>query len=148
MRIIIILGQNIKGDCPPLISQMYKHQNKLIAVTVRAFFRYSKIAFSLSELSFTVFVPKYCIAGIFRGYKMFVVFADQASTATHEVNIACMHACCRKAGIPRKLSAKTFLTVILRMFISSKYIWVRFSTSKNEVQTNLFLQYCVIRQIP
>ncbi len=93
-----IIYQNIKGDCPPLISQMYKHQNKLIAVTVRAFFRYSKIAFSLSELSFTVFVPKYCIAGIFRGYKMFVVFADQASTATHEVNIACMHACMLQKG--------------------------------------------------
>ncbi len=34
---------------------------------------------------------------------MFAVFADQACTAniyTHEFNIACMHACCRKAAIP------------------------------------------------
>ncbi len=37
---------------------------------------------------------------------MFAVFTDQACTAniyTHKLNIACMHACCRKAAIPQSL---------------------------------------------
>ncbi len=54
---------------------------------------------------------------------MFVVFADQASTAniyTHEFNIACMHAA-ERLLFREKNSAKTFLTVIPRKFIPSKY---------------------------
>ncbi len=49
------------------------------------------------------------IVGIFRRYKMFVVFADQASTTniyTHEFNIACMHVCIVSFHLSIKLYIK------------------------------------------
>ena len=72
---------------------------------------------------------------------MFVVFADQASTATHEFNIACM---LQKGCYSAKIICKN-LSNSHSAKVYTLEIYLLYGTSKNGVQTNLFLQHCVIR---